>query len=196
MGAGSQHIISPVSTDDDENEEDDSYEAEQTSGSGNKDEQPDGLSGSGSGNMKDDDEELATSGLSPLSEDSKSLLSPHSDIISHSDSPSQSELMQPDNQSPVCNGNPAASEEPVVDSSNHASVVLVSPSKVTKDPTGVSPATANGMQEVITEESQTQVTNGSSPASSPRITRSQKRKRVDTSPENSQKTKHANIQDR
>uniref|UniRef100_A0A4W6F0N6 Death domain-associated protein 6 n=1 Tax=Lates calcarifer TaxID=8187 RepID=A0A4W6F0N6_LATCA len=156
--------------DDDENEEDNSNEAEQAGDDANKEDQTDGLSES----AKDEEEEPVTSGLSPLTDDSKSQIS-LSDIPSPRDSPSQSEAMQTDNQTPLSNGNLAGLEEPV-DSSSHepASNGVSLP---------LSPA-------VILEKCDIQTTNGTSPPPSPRTTRSQKRKREEITSGNSQNTKH------
>lgn len=150
--------------------------------------------------MKDEDEEPVTSGFSPLSDDSKSQNSPLSDVPSPRQSPSQSEPMQTDDQTPLSNGNHAGLEKPV-DSSNHVSVVLVSNSKVTKDPTDVSLAAANGVSlplspVVIVENCDTQTSNGTSPPPSFRATRSQKRKREEITSENSRNAKHILIHDR
>lgn len=185
--------------DDDENEEDDGNEAEPACDDTNKEDQ---LAGSVSvgeeRSVKDEDEEPVTSGLSPLSDESKSQISPLSDLPSPRQSPSQSESMQTDDQTPLSNGNHAGSEEPV-DSSNHISIVLVSTRKVTEDPADVSLAAANGVSlplspAVIIENCDTQ-TNGTSPPPSLRTTRSQKRKREDVTSGNSQNTKHILIHD-
>ncbi|XP_039978279.1 death domain-associated protein 6 [Xiphias gladius] len=183
--------------DDDENEEDNGNEAEQAGDDANKEDQTDELLGS----VKDEEEEPATSGLSPLSDDSKSQIS-LSDIPSPRDSTSQSEPMQTDNKRPLSNGNLAGSEE-TVDSSDHVSVVLVSASKVTKDPADVSPVAANGVSlplspAVILDKCDTQTTNGTSPPPPPHSTRamrSQKRKREEITSESSRNTKHIIIQD-
>lgn len=151
------------------------------------------------GSVKDEDEEPVTSGFSPLSDESKSQVSPLSDIPSPRHSPSQSEPMQTENQVLLSNGNVAGLEEPV-DSTNHVSVVLVSNSKVTKDPADVSPVAANGVSwplspAVVVEKCDTQ-SNGTSPPPSSRTTRSQKRKREDITSGNSENTKHIIIHDR
>ncbi len=148
------------------------------------------------GSVKDEDEEPVTSGFSPLSDESKSQVSPLSDIPSPRHSPSQSEPMQTENQMPLSNGNVAGLEEPV-NSTNHVSVVLVSNSKVTKDPAEVSPVAANGVSlplspAVIVDTR----SNGTSPPPSPRTTRSQKRKREDITSGNSENTKHIIVHDR
>lgn len=188
---------------DDENEEDDENEAEPACDGANKEDQMDQLSGSVSadeeGSVKDEDEEPVTSGVSPLSDESKSQISPQSDIPSPRQSPSQSEPVQTDDQSLLSNGNHAGLEEPV-ESSNQVSVVLVSNSKVTKDPADASPAAANGVSlplspVVIVENSDTLTTNGTSPPPSFRATRSQKRKREDITSEKSQNDKHILIHD-
>ncbi|XP_044027729.1 death domain-associated protein 6 isoform X2 [Siniperca chuatsi] len=188
--------------DDDENEEDDSNEAEQACDGPIMEDQTGEVSGSVSageeGSVKDEDEEPVTSGLSPLSDESKSEMSPLSDIPSPRHSPSQSEPMQTDNQRPLSNGTLAGLEEPV-DSSNHVSVVLVSTSKVTKDPADVSPVAANGVSlpqspAVIVEKCDTQ-TNGTSSPPSLRTTRSQKRKREEITSGNSRNTKQIIIHD-
>ncbi|KAL7382014.1 hypothetical protein ABVT39_015068 [Epinephelus coioides] len=184
--------------DDDDNEDDDGNEAEPAFDGTNKDDQMDQLSGSVSaeqeGSVKDQDEEPVTSGLSPLSDESKSQLS---DIPSPRQSPCQSQSMQTDDQTTLSNGNHAGLEEPV-DSSNQVSVVLVSTSKVRKDP--VSPAAANGVSQplspvVIVENRDTLTTNGTSPPPGIRATRSQKRKREDITSEKSRNTKHILIDD-
>ncbi|XP_070777416.1 death domain-associated protein 6 [Enoplosus armatus] len=185
--------------DDDENEEDDSNEAEQAGDGTNMEDQTGEVSASVSageeGSVKDEDEEPVTSGLSPLSDESKSQMSPLSDIPSPRHSPSQLEPMQTDNQ-PLSNGNLTGLEEPV-DSSNQVSVVLVSTSKVTKDPADVSPVAANGvslpLSPAVIVSCDTQTTNGTSPPPSPRTTRSQKRKRETSG--NSRNTKHIIIHD-
>ncbi|XP_073340131.1 death domain-associated protein 6 [Pagrus major] len=182
--------------DDNENGQDDSNEANGT----NKEDQTDEVSGSVSAgeSVKDEDEEPISSGLSPLSDDSKSLISPLSDVPSPRHSPSQSEPMQIDNHTQLSNGNLAGLEEPV-DSSNHVSVVLVSTSKVTKDPNEVSTVVASRVPQplspaVIIEKCHTQTTtNGTSPPPSPRTTRS-KRKREESSG-NSRNTKCINTCD-
>lgn len=183
--------------DDIENGEDDSNEANGI----NKEDQPDEVSGSVSAgeSVKDEDEEPISSGLSPLSDESKSLLSPLSDLPSPRHSPSQSEPMQIDNHTQLSNGNLEGLEEPV-DSSNQVSVVLVSTSEVTKDPSDVSTAVDSRVPPplspaVIIEKCHTQTTtNGTSPPPSPRTTRA-KRKREETSG-NSQNTKCINTCDR
>lgn len=152
------------------------------------------------GSAKDEDEEPVTSGLSPLSYESESHISPLSDIPSPRDSPSQSEPMQTDDQTPLSNGNLAGVEEPL-DSHSHVSVMLVSTSDVTKDPSDVPPVAANGaslpqLPPVIVETCDTQTTNGTSPPPSPRATRSQKRKREEITPGNANKTKHIIIHER
>ncbi|XP_020516955.1 death domain-associated protein 6 [Labrus bergylta] len=178
---------------DDENEEDDSNEAENAGDETNKDDQTDVLSGSVSPgdeeNTKDEDEDPVTSGLSPLSDDSASQISPLSDMPSPRHSPSQSEPRQSHDHVPLSNGNLTGVNEPV-DSSNHVSVVLVSTSKVTTNPSEGSPVAANGVspsQDVMIESCDTQTTTGTSPPPSPRAMRSQKRKREDSPSENSKK---------
>ncbi|XP_054462461.1 death domain-associated protein 6 [Anoplopoma fimbria] len=184
--------------DNDEND-DGGNEAEPACDGTNKEDQLAGSVSAGEEeSVKDEDEEPA-SGLSPLSEDSKPRISPLSDLPSPRQSPSQSEPMQTDDQTPLSNGNHAVLEEPV-DSSNHLSVVLVSTSKVTKDPSDVSMATANGVSvplspAVIVENCDTQTTNGTSPPPSLRATRSQKRKREDMTSGNSRNNKHILIHD-
>lgn len=193
----------PLSIDDDENEEDDSNEAEQAGDGTSKEDQTDELSGSVSAgeeeSVKGEDEEPVTSGLSPISNESNSQMSPLSDLPSPRHSPSQSEPMQTDNQRPLSNGDLAEIEEPV-DSSNHVSVVLISTSKVTKDPADVSPVAANGvsfpLSPAVTVETCDTQTNGTSPPASPRTTRSQKRKREEITSGNSRNTKHIIIHDR
>ncbi|XP_041664256.1 death domain-associated protein 6 [Cheilinus undulatus] len=187
--------------DDDENEEDDSNEAEQGCDDANKDDQIGQLSGSVSAEeeetIKYDDEEPPTSGLSPLSSETKSQISPLSDIPSPRHSPSQSEAMQTDESRPLSNGNSIGLNEPV-DSSNHVSVVLVSTSKGSANPSEVSPVAANGAspsQDVIIEKCDLQMTTSTSPPPSPRTTRSQKRKREDSTSGNSINTKHIIIND-
>ncbi|XP_042362183.1 death domain-associated protein 6 [Plectropomus leopardus] len=187
--------------DEDDNEEDDGNEAEPASDDVNKEDQLDQLSRSVSAGEeesgKDEDEEPVTSGFSPLSNETKSQISPLSDVPSPRQSPSQSEPMQTDDQTALSNGNHAGLEEHV-DSSNQVSVVLVSTSIVTEDLT--TPAAANGVSlplspVVIIENLDTHATTGTSPPPSIRATRSQKRKREDTSPEKSRNTKHILIHD-
>ncbi|XP_034400919.1 death domain-associated protein 6 [Cyclopterus lumpus] len=183
----------------DENEDAEANEAEPACDGTNTEVPTDQLAGGVSAgeeeSLKDEEEEPA-SGLSPLSDESKPQISPLSDLPSPRQSPSQSEPMQTDDQTPLSNGNHAGSEEPV-DPSNHVSVVLVSTSKVTKDPAGVSPATANGesLPAVVVENCNTQTTNGTSPPPSLRTTRNQKRKREDVTSENSRNNKHILIHD-
>ncbi|XP_070702968.1 death domain-associated protein 6 [Pempheris klunzingeri] len=190
--------------DDDENEEDDGNEAEHACDGTNKEDQMGGHSGSVSageeGSVKDEDDEPVSSGLGPLSNDSHSQMSPLSDVPSPRHSPSQSELMQTDDQRPLSNGTLAGLDEPV-DSSNHVSVVLVSASKVAEDTTDVFPVVANGVSlplspTVIVETSNTQVTNGTSPPPPHlRTTRSQKRKREDIASGNTRNAKHMIVHD-
>ncbi|KAM9838475.1 death domain-associated protein 6 [Aulostomus maculatus] len=189
--------------DDDENEEEDGNEEDQTGDDASKEEQTHTAFGSVSaeeeGSVKEDeDDEQLTSGLSPLSDNSKSHISPLSEDTSPQDSPSQSEPLQPCDQRPVSNGDPAAPEEPV-DSSSHVSPGQVSTSKVPQDPTDAPPQPANGVSlplspEVIIEKN-TQLTNGSSPPPCSGITRNRKRKREDIMTQESQNTKHAIMQD-
>ncbi|XP_031151423.1 death domain-associated protein 6 [Sander lucioperca] len=184
--------------DDDENDDDDSNEAEPACDGTNKEDQTDqqtrSVSPGEEGSAKDEDEEPVTSGLSPLSDDSESLIPPLSALPSPRQSPSQSEPAQTDSQTPLSNGKPAGSEEPV-DSSNHVPVVLVSTSNVAKDSAAaVSAAAANGVSlplspAVVVENCDTQTINGtsSSPPPSPKTTRSRKRKRGEVTPGNSRK---------
>ncbi|XP_037329201.2 death domain-associated protein 6 isoform X2 [Pungitius pungitius] len=187
--------------DGDENDDNDGNEAEcdGTDREGQTDQLAPSVSPGEEESKKDEDEAPAT-GLSPLSDESKSQISPLSDIPSPKQSPSQSEPMQTDDQTPLSNGNHAVLEEPV-DSSNHVSVVLVSTSKGTEDPGDVSLAKANRggslalSPVVVVESCDTQTTNGTSPPLSLRATRSQKRKREDMTPENSRNNKHILIHD-
>ncbi|XP_074468944.1 death domain-associated protein 6 [Sebastes fasciatus] len=188
--------------DNDDNEDDGSNEEEAAGDDTKQEDETDQLAGSVSageeGSVKDEDEEPA-GGLCPLSNDSKSQTSRPSDLPSPRQTPSQSVTMQTDDQTPLSNGTHAGLEQPV-DSSNHVSVVLVSTSKVTKDPADVSPAAANGVSlplspAVIVENCDTQTTNGTSPPPSLRATRSQKRKREEVTSGNSRNTKHILIHD-
>lgn len=109
------------------------------------------------------------------------------------DSPSQSEPMEADDQTPLSNGIPARTEEPV-DSSNQVSVVLVTTSKATEGTADASTMAANGVPvplapTVIIKPSDTQ-TNGRSPPPSPRTTRSRKRKREDMTSGTAENHKH------
>ncbi|XP_034561616.1 death domain-associated protein 6 [Notolabrus celidotus] len=185
--------------DEDEDEEEDNNEAEQACDETIKEDQTDQQSGSVSAgeeaNIKDEDEEPVTSGPSPLSDESISLISPLSDIPSPRHSPSQSEPMQTDDHQPLSNGNLEGLKEPV-ESTNHVSVVPVSTSKDNESPP--SPVAANGVsspQAVLIESCDTQTTTGTSPLSTPKVTRGQKRKREDVSSENSRNSKHIIIHD-
>ncbi|XP_072226556.1 death domain-associated protein 6 isoform X2 [Leuresthes tenuis] len=178
---------------DDDNEDDDGNEAEQASEGDNKEDQTYDQAGSVSageeGSMKEEEEPI-TSG-SPVSDETKSQISPLSDIPSPRDSPSQSEPTQADEQQP--NGGPEVAPE-LVDSSNQVSIVLVKTNKVTD----VSPAAANGEpspapQTVTVEQCDTQTTNGTYPSA--RATRSQKRKRDETTPGNTRNLKRIIIRD-
>ncbi|KAM8841135.1 death domain-associated protein 6 isoform 2-T3 [Spinachia spinachia] len=183
----------------DENDDGNEAECEGTDKEGKTNPLAGSVSAEEEESVKDEDEE-PTSGLSPLSDETRSQMSALSNLPSPKQSPSQSEPMQTDDQTPLFNGNHAVLEEPV-DSSNHVSVVLVSTSRGTKDPTDVSLAKANEggslplSPVVVVESCDTQTTNGTSPLLSLRATRSQKRKREDVTPENSRNNKHILIHD-
>lgn len=187
--------------DDEENEEDDSNASEQAGDDANQDGETGEVSEEGGsaeeeGSVKDEDKEPVTSGLSPLSYESNSHVSPLVDTPSPRDSPSQSEPMQTDNQTPVPNGD-VASVEALVDSSSQVSDTLVSTSKFTKESADGSPVAANGVSEPPKVETcDTQTTNGTSPPPSSRTTRSLKRKREESTQEKPRKTKHIIIHDR
>ncbi|KAM7384748.1 hypothetical protein PAMA_011889 [Pampus argenteus] len=182
--------------DDDENEEYDSNEAERACDGANQDEFLGSVSAGTEGSAKDENEEPVTSGLSPVTDENHSHISPLSDITSPSDSPSQSEPMQTDKQTPLTNGDLAGGAEEPADSSDHVSVMLVSTSEVAKEHTGdIAPVAANGVPSPLlpaanVETCDTQTTNGTSPPPSPRTTRSQKRKREEITPRNANKRKH------
>lgn len=135
-----------------------------------------GVSAEDEGSSKeDDDEEGVTSGLSPLSEGSNQV-SPLSDAPSSANSPSQSEPAQTDQQKPLSNGT-AASEEPA-EPSNHVSVP--------EEPAEAPPTVTNGVSsppspEPSAEKCSSQTNHSTSPPPSVRTTRSQKRKREETS---------------
>lgn len=185
------YLTSPLSVDDDV---EDNNEAEQAD-DGTEEEQGGEMLGivtaeeERSTNEQDGEEkETVTSGLSPLTDESNHRISPVSDITSFRDSPSQSEPVQTDDKAKLPNGDLAGTEEPV-DSSNHASVGLVSTTHVSTGPTGLSPAAANQYslppspavippnKDSSPEPCDTQITNGRSPPPSPIATRSRKRKR-------------------
>ncbi|XP_034748040.1 death domain-associated protein 6 [Etheostoma cragini] len=171
----------------DDDADDDSNEAEPACDDSNKEDQTDqqtrSVSPGDEGSTKDEDEEPVTNGLSPLTDDSASLISPLSHKPSPRQSPSQSEPVQTDNQTPLSNGKPAGSED---DSSNHVPVALVSTIKDAKD-------SANGVSLPLSpavgqENCDTQTTNGTSPPPpSPKATKSRKRKRGEETSGNSEK---------
>ncbi|KAM4550579.1 death domain-associated protein 6 isoform 2-T3 [Fundulus diaphanus] len=169
--------------DEDDNEEDKDNEAEETCDDGeNKEDQTydqtRSVSTSSEQNLKDEDD--------GVSDDTQ--VSPMSDIPSPRDSPSQSESMQTDEQQPSPNGSPAASHQPV-DASNQQPGDPAADGRVVKDAPEVpsSPAATNGNPSP--QESGTQMTNGTSPPPSPRFTRSQKRKREETTSPGSKSVK-------
>ncbi|KAM6899714.1 death domain-associated protein 6 [Xenentodon cancila] len=183
---------------DDENEEDDGNEAEQACEGDNKEDQTydqmGGVSAGEEGSVKDEEEPI-TSG-SPISDETKSQISPMSDIPSPRDSPSQSEATQADDQQPLSNSNWELQE--AADSANYLSVVVVRTNKPTNGTTGAPSEAANGdapllVQQTVTVEKCN--TNGTSPSSSPRTTRSQKRKREEMSSKKAKKTKHIILHD-
>ncbi|XP_076006061.1 death domain-associated protein 6 isoform X2 [Genypterus blacodes] len=171
-------------------DEEDDNEAEQAD-DGTEEEQGGKMLGSVTAEEEGGKEKgTVTSGLSPLSDESGHRISPVSDISSPRDSPSQSEPALTEDKSKLPNGDLAGTEEPA-DSSNQASVVLVSTTLVSKVPAGLSanrdslppsPAVIPANKEPC----DTQITNGRSPPRSPRATRSRKRKREEISSKVSQ----------
>ncbi|XP_029977218.1 death domain-associated protein 6 [Salarias fasciatus] len=162
---------------DDDVEDEESNEAESARAGTDKDDQTDDQTGSLSADEEESgkDEEPVTSMLSPVSEGAN--VSPLSDPPSPRESPSQSEAALP-------NGDAWGARRPA-DSSNHGPA----------EHTGAAPD-ANGDAEpppsppppsVTVEECDTQTSNGKpSPPSSPRATRSQKRKREQSLSKSSQ----------
>lgn len=126
--------------------------------------------------LPDDDEEPVTSGVSPLSSEGRSQKSPLSDVPSPRCSPVHTESTQADYQEPPSDREVVDSEE-LVESHNPSPGIAM----VTKD----GPLQPRS-PEVVLDKGNGQMCNGTSPPSSPRVTRSHKRKRESDSPDGPQ----------
>lgn len=176
---------------DEDNADDDSNAAESARGGTDKDDHTDDQTGSLTADEEESvkDEEEQTRLLSPLPEDAQ--VSPLSDVPSLRESPGQLETTPPSDQKTLSNGD-AEDTQQHADSSNHISVLHRSTPQVTESATDTASPPANGQTitsppSVTTEECDTQMSNGmSSPPSSPRTTRSQKRKREQSLSKSSQ----------
>ncbi|KAM9385482.1 death domain-associated protein 6 isoform 1-T2 [Pholidichthys leucotaenia] len=180
--------------------DDDDYENEEeqvSDGTNREDQNDDQIESISTGEEESvkDEEDQAAGPLSPLSHESKSETSPLNDIPSDRDSPSQSLLMQVSDPVPLPNGNLGRVQEPT-DSSSQESGWLVKPSKANRSTTvAANRKPASLFPKVIVNKYSIQTTNGASPPSSPRATRSQKRKLAEMVSQSPQKTKPTVIQD-